>query len=118
MANHLCHFELMTSDPEKCRAFYGAVFAWQFDDKTMPGYTLVQTGTDPAGGVFKKPDEALPSCINVYFQVPDIDATIRKATGLGGKVLVPKTEIPNTGHFAMFTDPEGIAIGIMQPAHH
>ena len=117
MPNPLCHFEVMTADPEKCRTFYGAVFDWQFDDESMPGYTLVNTGTEPSGGVFPRPPEAPGVCLSVYFQVQDVDATLAKATEGGATVLVPKTEIPNNiGHFAMFADPEGIPIGIMQPA--
>jgi hypothetical protein len=118
MANPLCHFELMTADPAKCKSFYQTVFGWTFDEQAMPGYTLVQTGADPSGGLFKKPDEALPACINVYFKVTDIAAALKNVTNNGGRVLVPKTEIPNTGHFAIFTDPEGIAIGLMQPLAH
>ncbi len=114
MANPLCHFELMTGDPEKCRAFYGAVFDWQFDDKTMPGYSLVDTGTEPIGGVFKKPESSLPPCANIYFQVSDIEDSLKRATDHGATVLVQKTKIPGVGHFAMFTDPEGIVIGLMQ----
>lgn len=116
MPNPLCHFELMSSDPEKCKAFYGAVFDWQFDDQSMPGYTLVNAGTEPTGAVFQKPDAAPGPCINVYFQVSDIEEVLTKVTEQRGKILVPKTEIPNVGHFAMFTDPEGVVIGIMQPA--
>lgn len=116
MANPLCHFELMTAEPEKCKAFYGKVFDWKFDDASMPGYTLVDTGAEPTGAVFKKPAQAPGVCVNVYFQVGDIDGTLKKVTGNGGQVLVPKTEIPGTGHFAMFTDPEGIVVGIMQSA--
>ena len=116
MSNPLCHFELMTGDPSKCKAFYGAVFGWQFDDESMPGYTLVQTGHEPTGAIFQKPPEAPGVCVNVYFQVDNIEATLEKVGQGDGRVLVPKTEIPNVGHFAMFTDPEGIVIGIMQPA--
>jgi predicted enzyme related to lactoylglutathione lyase len=47
--------------------------------------------------------------------VDDIDATLEKVTENGGRILVPKTVIPNVGYFAMFADPEGIAIGIMKP---
>lgn len=115
MPNPLCHFELMTNDPAKCQAFYGSVFDWQFDDASMPGYTLVNTGSEPTGGVFPKPDSAPGPCINVYFQVPDIDASLAKITDNGGTVLIPKTAIPNVGHFAMFADPEGVAVGLMQP---
>ena len=116
MANPLCHFELMTTDIEKCKAFYTGVFDWQLDEKSMPGYTLVNTGSEPSGGVFAKPEVAPMPCVNVYFQVDDVDATLERVTERGGSVVVPKTPIPNVGHFAMFTDPEGIAVGIMQPS--
>ncbi|MCH7926091.1 MAG: VOC family protein [Planctomycetes bacterium] len=116
MANPLCHFELMTSDLQKCRDFYGAVFDWQFDEKTMPGYTLINTGTDPPGGIMKKPEKLPGVCINTYFNVGDIDTVLKKAVEHGGKILVEKTPVPNVGHLAMFADPEGIVIGIMQGA--
>lgn len=116
MANPLSHFELMTADPAKCKAFYGAVFDWQFDDGAMPGYTLIDTGTEPTGALFKKPDSAPGVCMNTYFQTHDIDSVLKNVCDNGGTVLVPKTEIPGTGYFAMFTDPEGIPIGLMQPA--
>jgi len=117
MANPLCHFELMSADPAKCRDFYGALFDWSFDDQTMPGYTLVHTGQEPTGGVFPRPTKSLRPCMNVYFTVMDIDRTLSRVNELGGKILVSKTTIPGTGEFAMFTDPEGIAVGIMQPKH-
>ncbi len=115
MANPLCHFELMTSDPEEAKAFYGRVFDWKFDDQEMPGYTLVNTGQEPSGAIFAKPDDAPGVCTNIYFQVSNIDLTLKKVNDNGGKTLVPKTAIPNVGHFAMFTDPAGLVIGIMQP---
>jgi predicted enzyme related to lactoylglutathione lyase len=104
----------MTLDPEKCKAFYGAIFDWKFDDESMPGYTLVNTGAEPTGGVFRKPDEVPATCINVYFHVSDIEAVLAKVAELGGQTLVAKTPIPRVGHFAMFTDPEGTVIGILQ----
>ncbi len=82
----------------------------------MPGYTLVNTGAEPGGGLFPKPPDTPAGCLNAYFQVADIDATLEVVTEQGGKVLVAKTAVPNVGHFAMFSDPEGIPVGIMQPA--
>ncbi len=117
MPNALCHFELMTADTDKCRSFYGELFRWQFDQASMPGYTLIHPGTEPSGGMFNKPAQAPGPCMNIYFNVDDIDATLTKATTLGGKILVPKTGVPNVGHFAMITDPEGITFGVMQPNH-
>ncbi len=115
MPNALCHFELITNDPQKCKAFYGALFDWQFDDKSMPGYTLINAGADPTGGIMPKPPDAPGACSNVYFSVDDIDATLAKVIEQDGKVLVPKTAIPGVGNFAIFADPEGIPVGIMQP---
>ena len=114
MPNPLCHFELMTTDPAKCKAFYGAIFDWKFDDESMPGYTLVRPGVEPNGAIFKKPDDAPGPCLNVYFLVDDIDATLAKVKEKGGTVIVPTTEIPSVGWFAMITDLDGITIGLFK----
>ncbi|HNQ24248.1 MAG TPA: VOC family protein [Phycisphaerae bacterium] len=116
MANPLCHFELMTGDMAACKAFYGGLFDWQFDDRSMPGYTLINAGVEPTGGMMAKPPQAPGSCLSVYFLVDDIDATLAKASALGGSVIVPRTPIPGTGAFAMIADPEGIVFGILKPA--
>lgn len=115
MPNPLSHFEVMSADAPAARAFYGAVFDWQFDNQTMPPYTLINTGDVTIGAIFPKPAEAPGVCLNVYFKVDDITACLAAVAEHGGKTLVPKTAIPGVGHFAMFTDPEGIPIGIMQP---
>jgi len=116
MSNPLCHFELMTTDLAKCTSFYGTVFGWKFDNDSMPGYTLVDTGQEPTGGIFSAPEVAPGPCANIYFQVDDIEGTLQRASESGGMIIVDKTEIPGVGHFGMFTDPEGIAVGVMQPA--
>ena len=33
----------------------------------------------------------------------------------GGKILVPKQQIPTVGWFAIVADPEGNAFGLLQP---
>jgi hypothetical protein len=114
--NPLCHFELMSSDPVKSRAFYSSVFDWQFDNDSMPGYTLINAGAEPSGGLFQEPDGTPGPCLNVYFQTDDVDDTLHKAVEAGATVLVPKTQIPNVGEFAIFTDPDGIAVGLLKPS--
>ena len=114
MANPLCHFEFMTADPQKCRAFYGKVFGWEFDDQSMSGYTMIKTGADPCGGLMQRPNECPQSALNVYFMVDDIDAALKAAEAAGGQIIVPKTPIPDVGHFAMMGDPEGIVVGLFQ----
>ncbi|HUU83669.1 MAG TPA: VOC family protein [Phycisphaerae bacterium] len=114
MGSPLCHFEFMSNDPDKCRSFYGNVFGWEYDDKSMPGYTLIKTDREPGGGLMKCPEEAPGPVLSVYFDVPDIDAALAKVTEGGGTVVVPKTPIPDVGSYAMFTDPEGICVGLFE----
>jgi hypothetical protein len=48
----------------------------------------------------------------VYVQTDDIEATLAKVESLGGRVLVPKTEIPTVGWFGVFSDPTGNKVGL------
>ena len=115
MPNHICHFEFMPMDVEKAKEFYGKVFDWQFEE--MPGpmpYTMIRTGQAPEGGMTAKPPEAPHPSLNVYFIVDDIEDTLAKATGAGGQVVVPKTEIPDMGAWAFFCDPDGIVVGVYE----
>jgi len=117
MGNMLVHWELMVSDPEKSKAFYGKVFDWQFDDTSMPGYTGIEVGEEGrGGGLMQRPPDAPANALNTYFGVDDVEATLAKAAAAGAKVVVPKTEVPGIGYWAMFADPDGIPIGIFQEA--
>ncbi len=114
MASPLCHFEFQSDDPEKCQQFYGSVLGWEFDSQSMGDYTLIKTGSEPGGGLMKRPPQVPAPCLTVYFLVDDIAATLNKAQQAGGKVLVPETPIPNVGAFAVLSDPEGLHFGIFK----
>lgn len=114
-ANPMVHWELMVSDVGKAKQFYGRVFDWQFDDQRYPGYTIIVTGKEPGGGLMQRPDSATKSALHTYFQVPSVDRTLGIVVELGGKVLVGKTPIPGVGSFAMFADPDGVPISILEP---
>lgn len=114
MGNPINHWELMVGDVSKAKEFYSAVFDWEFDDSSYPGYALIKTGDGPGGGMMTQPDTAPGCALNTYFQVDDVETTLAKATGAGAVVLVPKTPIPGVGYWAMFADPDGIPIGLMQ----
>lgn len=45
--------------------------------------------------------------VSVYIGTDDIEATLAKIEANGGKTLMPKSEIPQTGWFAFFQDPSG-----------
>ena len=48
----------------------------------------------------------------VYVATDDVQASLAKAESLGGKTLVPKTEIPKIGWFGIFADPTGNKVGL------
>jgi predicted enzyme related to lactoylglutathione lyase len=47
-----------------------------------------------------------------YVEASSVDDTARKVTSLGGNVVVPPTDIPNTGRFAVVKDPQGAVFGL------
>jgi predicted enzyme related to lactoylglutathione lyase len=50
-----------------------------------------------------------------YVQVASADQAADKAKRLGATVVVPPTDIPNVGRFAILVDGQGAATGILQP---
>ena len=63
------------------------------------------------GGIMPAP-EGVPSMLTVYARVDDLAATLTKAEALGGATVIPPTEIPSIGSFALFADPEGNVFGL------
>ena len=114
MSNSICHWELMVNDVAKAKAFYAKIFDWKFEGTSSAEYVMINTGVRPFGGMMAKPKAAPMTSLNVYFSVPSVDATLRKIVEAGATVIVPKTQVPEAGWFAMFLDPDGIPVGIFE----
>jgi predicted enzyme related to lactoylglutathione lyase len=115
MPNPLFHWELMVNDVPKAIEFYSKVFDWEIDEKSVPTYPLIKTGNTPGGAFFGKPSRVPECALNTYFYVEDIEETLTRAQALGATILAPKTPIIGLGYWAMFADPDGIHIGLLQP---
>jgi hypothetical protein len=50
----------------------------------------------------------------VYFAVDDCDAKAALAETLGGRILMPPTDVPEIGRFATLQDPQGAAFSIIK----
>ena len=107
-------FELMTSDVDGAKKFYTNLFGWHTEAMPMGdmNYTIVKVGEEGLGGIMATPPQAAgtPPNWGVYVTVNDVDATARKAEELGGKILVPPTDIPTVGRFCVLQDPQGATI--------
>lgn len=112
--------ELMTTDVPAAKHFYREVFGWKLKESDMPGtggYTLIKAGGNEVGGMMKLPPDVpsgTPPHWMAYVTVEDVEAVARKVRELGGKVLVPPTEIPQVGRFCTFQDPQGAVISAIQ----
>lgn len=111
-------YELMTTDTDAAKRFYGDVVGWSsapFEGAPMP-YTMWQRGEKPIGGLMELPAEArkggVPPHWLAYVSTPDVDATVERAKKLGGQVIMGPDEIPNVGRFAVLKDPQGAAFAL------
>jgi predicted enzyme related to lactoylglutathione lyase len=109
------HFEIMGADGPKLRDFYSTLFDWQF--QVMPGegmdYGTVTPGPGGiGGGVGATP--GVPNYVTIYVTVDDINATLVRAEAMGSKTVMPRTVIPNIATWALFSDPEGHLVGLVE----
>jgi uncharacterized protein len=118
-AGTIVHCELYSEDPEATKKFYTKVFGWSFDEIPNAGYWVVKAPARPHGGLIKrrKPDKAggfvPPSTLN-YILVDSVDEAAKKIVAAGGKILVPKYEVPGMGLFSVFEAPGGIVHNVVE----
>jgi predicted enzyme related to lactoylglutathione lyase len=113
MGQPVVHFEINGKDGAKLRSFYGDLFDWKITVDPTYNYGLVDTGVEGSlgGGIGESPDA---SGTTVYIQVADLQATLDQAEALGGKVVMPITDIPGVVTIAQFADPEGNVVGLIK----
>lgn len=103
--------ELMTSDPEGAVQFYRALFGWETEEYPMEDmkYTVLKVDGEMVGGIMQTTPEAeeMPPSWGVYVTVKDVDAVAAEVEKLGGKLLRPPMDIPETGRFCVIQDPQG-----------
>lgn len=106
------HIEFPADDVERAKAFYGAVFGWQFRSMDeMPGYYLYEAGPGGLGGGIGTRGDNAPETVRNYLAVDSIDDTLAAATANGGTIVVGKTDI-GFGWYAAITDTEGNELGL------
>jgi len=113
--------ELISPDPETSGAFYSALLGWSLRQADMGGsgtYRLFQNGGHDVAGLMAPPPGAPADTArwHGYIAVEDLDASLARVPALGGKVLMPATEIPDVGRICVIADPVGAVVSLMQPA--
>ena len=117
------HFEVVGKDAKKLQSFYSKLFDWKINADNPMNYGLVEAaangkevGKGSIGGGVGGTEPGQPGHVTFYVQVDDCDAYLKKVESIGGKTVVPTTEIPNMVTFALFADPEGNVVGLVKSA--
>jgi predicted enzyme related to lactoylglutathione lyase len=109
--------EHMSHDFEGAKAFYAAVFGYDFGDMSSGGFsyaTLLINGKE-VGGIGAYPGEADAShrpFWSVYFGTADTDKSVEAATGHGGQVIRPASDSPY-GRMAVVADDQGAVFSLI-----
>ena len=110
--NNIVHIEFSTLDREASAKFYGDLFGWKTEQMPEMNYATFDTEAGLGGGFSQVQADNPVGTVLVYVDTDDIEATLAKIDKLGGKSLVPKTEIPGIGWFGIFADPTGNKVGL------
>ena len=112
--------ELSSRGIDKAIPFYNEVFGWTGKSTEMgegaPPYTEFQLGGQSiAGGTEMNPmvPAEVPSYWMPYFSVDDVDRSYKTATEAGGKEMMAPQDFPG-GRFAIVSDPQGAAFGLLK----
>jgi predicted enzyme related to lactoylglutathione lyase len=119
MAKHsIVHIELSAADPKAAGKFYKDLFGWKIDADEKLQYVQFTPDDAPGGGFNQVGENTKAGEVLVYVSTDDIEASLKTAEKLGGKSLMPKTEIPGIGWFAFFSDPTGNKLGLYTAMPH
>lgn len=118
MAGEPTFFELGVADARRGRAFYGALFGWDFEPgPSGRGFALTTDGLP--GGMHGGDEGASPY---LFFRVDDLDTAVAKVRELGGTIEDLGGEggedtesVARFGRFKLCRDDQGSTFGLHQP---
>ena len=122
-ANPVLWFEVMGRDGKTLRNFFRELYGWKISEASAFDYWMIEaTGEGVAGGIgisrsvprlsAAGPDSGT-GFATFKVEVDDPAAILARAEELGGRTVMPVTDVPGTDmKIAYFTDPEGHVIGL------
>jgi hypothetical protein len=98
-------FDIAGPDAATLKSFYAGNFGWDIDAVggiATPGLK---------GTIRQDPPETL-----IYLGVPDINAALKKIEEGGGQTVLPRMVVPGVVTLALFKDPAGNRMGLVEIA--
>jgi predicted enzyme related to lactoylglutathione lyase len=115
-----CWTELATSDWKAAKNFYGSLFGWTADERSMgpdqPPYVMLQKNGKNVCALYEN-KKAPPAWLS-YVSVASADDSAKKAKSLGAKVLQEPFDVMDVGRMASVQDPQDAKFAIWQAKRH
>ena len=121
MAN-IAYFQIPADNIDRAKKFYQSLLGWKIEpdttlqDKSLQWQNIItgepEEGTMNMGGLYKR---MVPGPIMNFVKVGDIDTILARVEKLGGKIMMPKSDIPSVGLVAVIQDTEENIIGLWTP---
>ena len=123
MGQPVVHFEIIGKDGEKLRSYYSELFGWEIDADNPMNYGVVKRegNTNPdgigiGGGIGGPGPDDYPGHVTFYVEVPDVEAALAKAEGLGGSRVMGPEQMDEGIEIGLFNDVEGHLVGVVKSA--
>ena len=120
MGQPVVHFEIIGKDGAAMQSFYGEMFDWKINADNPMNYGIVSRegnttadGVGIDGGIGVGP-EGYGGHVTFYVEVPDVEASLTKAEGLGATRMMGPEEVMPGVVIGLFVDPEGHTIGVLK----
>jgi predicted enzyme related to lactoylglutathione lyase len=102
-------FEIPADNVERAKSFYNKLFGWKikkFPGAKMPYWHIDTGGGDetPDGGMMER--QSPQHSITNYINVASVDQAATKVQKLGGKIIMPRSAVPQMGYFVICQDTE------------
>jgi len=111
--------DLFTNDVSSSKEFYSKLFNWEFedDDEANSIFTLIKFNGKRIGGIVDinqlKQEVKRPRWL-AYISVPDVAAAVKEIESKGGFIFADTRELRNRGTIAIFSDPQGAPLALLE----
>jgi predicted enzyme related to lactoylglutathione lyase len=115
--NPVVHFEIGCRDLKRTRSFFSKVFDWEISQSAETPSLTIQTGSERGiSGHITSLGHEPHHYINVYIEVDDVTAYLKKIEAEGGTVHVGPIDLPDGRTFAWFKDPDDNLLALITPS--
>lgn len=109
------HVEILGIDAPRLQNFYRDLFGWAVTLNPIGyGYVSIEPKSPVklTGGIGPSPQKQ--PLVIFYVKVADPGETLKRVEQLGGRTVMPATDVPGGITFARFADPEGNVVGLVR----